>query len=75
MRLIISFELATRHVTELHILFRITAESSTRVSVVSLLPEPIYRPRQSEGQEKPGETVGTTSQNLAALVGPPLLSH
>jgi transcriptional regulator with XRE-family HTH domain len=45
------------------------------VSIVSLLPEPIYRPKQTEGRQKPSDTSGTTSQDLAALLSSPLLSH
>jgi transcriptional regulator with XRE-family HTH domain len=45
------------------------------ISVVSLLPEPIYRPKVAEGYEKPSDDANTTSRNVATLLGSPLLSH
>ena len=45
------------------------------ISVVSLLPEPVYRPKVAEGYEKPDDDSNSTSRDVATLLRSPLLSH
>jgi transcriptional regulator with XRE-family HTH domain len=43
------------------------------VSVVSLLPDPIYRPKQPESSQQPNDATSTTSQDVTALLRTSLL--